>query len=183
MTQYQTAVFGSAFNPPHAGHADVINQALEKFDCVIVVPSFSHAFGKSMAPFELRLDMVNALVKLHSDWLQRVIVSDIEKTIADRKPGNSPIYTYDVLVELEALYQNDPLTFVVGPDNADPQIWAKFYKASEIDKCWGRWEAKERQRVRSTGIRKILKSGGQPRLNECPPEIWTMYRQHIELSK
>ena len=183
MTQYKTAVFGSAFNPPHMGHADVINQALEVFERVILVPSFVHAFGKTMAPFDLRLAMTNVLTKHHTDWLQRVTVSDIEKAIADRKPANSPIYTYDVLVELESLHPNDSLTFAVGPDNANPQTWAKFYNASEIDKRWGHWEAKEQKKIRSTDIREILQSGRQANVNDCPPEIGTMYRQYIELSK
>lgn len=183
MTQLKTAVFGSAFNPPHMGHADVINQALEVFDHVIVVPSFSHAFGKAMAAYSLRLDLVRTLVELHPDWQQRVIVSDIEKTIAKNKPVNEPIYTFDVLNELETRKPFEQLVFVVGPDNAEPETWAKFYRAKEIDERWGRWEVKERVSVRSTGIREIINSGGQPISNDCPPEVVAVYREYIESSK
>ncbi len=175
MTQHKMAVFGSAFNPPHMGHADVINQVLEVFDRVIVVPSFSHAFGKAMAAYSLRLDLVRTLVRLHPDWQQRVIVSDIEETIAEKKADNEPIYTFDVLKELEAQQPFDQLVFVVGPDNAVPEIWTKFYKAREIDERWGRWEAKERKKVRSTVIRRQLKTGGHPKPEECPPAIWQAY--------
>ena len=40
MTKLKIAVFGSAFNPPHMGHADVVTQALAHFDRVILVPNF-----------------------------------------------------------------------------------------------------------------------------------------------
>lgn len=183
MTQYKTAVFGSAFNPPHMGHADVINQVLAVFDSVIVVPSFSHAFGKAMAAYSLRLDMVKTLVGLHPDWQQRVIVSDIEQTIAVKKADNEPIYTFDVLSELEAQQSSGQLIFVVGPDNAAPNTWAKFYKAKEIDKRWGRWEAEERKQIRSTAIRNKLKAGEKPSLEECPPAIWQAYQPHINSFK
>ena len=175
MTQLKTAVFGSAFNPPHMGHADVINQALEVFAHVIVVPSFSHAFGKTMAAYSLRLDLVRTLVELHLDWQQRVIVSDIEEPIAKKKPVNEPIYTFDVLNELETRKPLEQLVFVVGPDNAEPETWAKFYRAKEIDERWGRWEAKERKKIRSTAIRRQLKIGGYPKPEECPPAIWQAY--------
>jgi len=176
MTQYKTAVFGSAFNPPHMGHADVINQALAVFDRVIVVPSYSHAFGKAMAPFAVRLDLVHALVTVHPEWQQRVIVSDIEQTIADNNADDKPVYTFEVLSELAIHQPKDKLVFVVGPDNAVPETWAKFFKAKEIDERWGRWEAKERKQIRSTAIRNRLNAGGKPSVEECPPAIWQVYQ-------
>ncbi len=179
MTQCKTAVFGSAFNPPHMGHADVINQVLAVFDRVIVVPSFTHAFGKTMAAYSLRLNLAQILVSSHPDWQQRVIVSDVEQTIATKKSGNEPVYTFDVLSKLEALRPSDKLVFVVGPDNAAPDTWAKFYKANEIDERWGRWEAQERKKIRSTAIRNKLKAGEKPSLEECPPVIWQAYQPYI----
>jgi nicotinate-nucleotide adenylyltransferase len=183
MIQNKTAVFGSAFNPPHLGHADVIDQALEVFDRVIVVPSYSHAFGKAMAAYSLRLELAETLIGLHPGWQQRVIVSDIEQTIAEKKADKEPIYTFDVLNELEAQLPKSHLVFVVGPDNAALDTWAKFYKAKEIDERWGRWDAKERVCVRSTAIREIINSGGQPKSSDCPPEIVTVYRRYIKPGK
>ncbi|HIB77351.1 MAG TPA: hypothetical protein EYO58_06995 [Flavobacteriales bacterium] len=40
------AVFGSAFNPPHLGHMDVVRQCLSHVDQVLIVPSARHPFGK-----------------------------------------------------------------------------------------------------------------------------------------
>lgn len=179
MIDKTTAVFGSAFNPPHMGHADVVEQALAVFDRVILVPSFAHAFGKTMAPFALRLAMAQAL-KTHSGWGERVWVSDIEQDIAVKKEPSAAIYTFDVLSALEVLEPNHAFTFIVGPDNAEPATWAKFYKAEEIDKRWGRWVAQEQKAIRSTGIRTMINNKQCPPEAHCPSIIAEQYRCFIE---
>ncbi len=171
---HKIAVLGSAFNPPHMGHADVVEQALALFDCVILVPSFAHAFGKKMAPFTLRLAMIESL-KQHVGWDARVVVSDIEQEIAARKDPDTPIYTFDVLEAIEVIKPHSELTFAVGPDNAAAATWAKFYKSEEIDLRWGRWIAKEQKPIRSTAIRALIEQGKYPPTSACPATVAQQY--------
>lgn len=149
------AILGSAFNPPHNGHRDVIQQVINDFDKVILVPSFKHPFGKKMAPFDYRLQLTAALAESCNS--QNVVVSDVERTIDTKKSSNSPIFTFDVLHELEAtLPKGSMLRFVVGPDNA--KIWDTFYKGKEVKNRWGLHTCEERVCVRSTLIRSKLEN-------------------------
>lgn len=178
MNKQKIAVFGSAFNPPHRGHEDVIAQALVVFDHVLVIPNYKHAFGKVMMPFELRLAMAQSLA-VESPTPSRVTVLDVECDIAQRKTAagdSTPIYTYDVLCELEARYPQAQLHFVIGPDNADPIIWRQFYKADEITRRWQLWFAKERIAVRSTLIREGLVNGMLPSLEQCNAKVIDLLR-------
>ena len=170
MLEKTIAVFGSAFNPPHCGHADVILQATAWADHIIVVPSYCHAFGKTMAPFEQRLVLAQALID-SMVWKKDVMVSDIEKTIAASQGEGHPIYTFDVLLALSAIYPDSKIVFVVGPDNASPEIWNTFYRADEILLRWGIWAAQERIHIRSTTIRNKLQQGDMPAPHECPAPV------------
>jgi len=155
------AIFGSAFNPPHFGHLDVIRQCESWADLIILVPSYAHAFGKEMAPFSQRVQMGKILLNelYENKFKKNILVSDIEQSIAKEKnKGNTPIYTFDVLEAFEKLYPCDQLFFVLGPDNARPTVWNKFYKASEIKARWNIWTAKENLAIRSTNIRTYIKN-------------------------
>lgn len=179
----KVAVFGSAFNPPHCGHEDVLLQVAQWADAVVVVPNFSHAFGKQMAEYALRLRLVQALVEgLAPERLAgcSVQVSDIEQRMASKQCEPAPIYTYDVLVELQKLYPNSELTFVVGPDNADPAVWNRFYRAQEILQQFSIWPAEERLSVRSTAIRAGLARGRLPSEKECPQAVIQLLQQTKE---
>jgi nicotinate-nucleotide adenylyltransferase len=166
MKKNQIAVFGSALNPPHRGHEDVIIQILQHTNSVILIPSYKHAFGKQMMPYHFRMKMVEAMIsEMHIG--EKVRVSDIEKRLANSLPTNQPIYTYDVLHAMEQELNNNQLTFVVGPDNADPNTWKKFYKADAIIQRWNIWAAEERINVRSTLIRQKLAQGVTLNNQEC----------------
>ncbi len=170
------AVFGSAFNPPHRGHEDVIQQALGQASSVVVVPSFRHAFGKKMMDFELRLRMVKVMIAdMKAEAL--VGVSNIEQKLAEKRRDDQPIYTYDVMEALEEHYQTDQLVFVIGPDNAKPEIWRAFYKSEEIEQRWNLWVAQERVNIRSTGIREKLAQGIYPSLRDCSPGVIQLLKE------
>ena len=174
----KTGVFGSAFNPPHMGHADVVDQALIHFDRVILVPSFAHAFGKVMAPYPMRLEMTHVLVS-ENNWGKRVEVSNIEASIAANKPLSEPIYTFDTLTMLAAEDPLRDLSVIIGPDNAASDIWQKFYKAQEIDKRWGRWCAVERKQIRSSDIRNAIRAHKHIDHSLCPMSIIKTYTDYI----
>jgi len=170
MKGNQIAVFGSAFNPPHRGHEDVIAQARGWADKVILVPSYSHAFGKKMLPFELRVNMVEKMLEDIGNP-ENIVLSNIEKQIASNKKDGEPIYTFDVLEALEKRYKTNRLTFVVGPDNASPITWQRFYRAQDILARWSIWAAEERVPVRSSKIREKLAKHELPNNKECSPQV------------
>ncbi len=143
------AVMGSAFNPPSLGHKDVIRQALKQCDEVWLVPSFRHAWGKSMAPYEQRCQMVAAFIHDLND--PRIRLCAIEHEIA----GEAPVYSYDLLFALQQRIQpEDTLYLLIGPDNA--AAFDRFHRADEIKKQWPLMVVKERVPVRSTTIRHAI---------------------------
>lgn len=146
------AVFGSAFNPPQRGHFDVISKVSNDYDLVILVPSFAHAFGKVMADYDYRLEILKVFANLFEK--DNVIISDIERELSD---GKEVVYTYDVLKALSQNYKAaSSIEFIIGPDNEEN--WDKFYKAQEIKDQWGYKVYPETVKVRSTIVRELLAS-------------------------
>ena len=146
------AVFGSAFNPPSLGHKSVIER-LGHFDNVLLVPSISHAWGKSMLPYEIRLEMIAAFIADLN--LENVELSTVEKEIYI--PEQS-VTTFSLLNSLQKKNPNADITFIIGPDNL--MNFAKFYKSDEIVQRWGVMACPETLPVRSTDIRNTRLSGG-----------------------
>lgn len=143
------AVMGSAFNPPSLGHQDVIVQALKQCDQVWLVPAFRHAWGKKMAAYQQRCEMVDLFVQDIAD--ARVRLCAFEHDIATDKP----VYSYDLLAALQTRIQaDDQLLLVIGPDNA--ASFDKFHRAAEIQQRWQLLVVKERVSMRSTKIRAAL---------------------------
>lgn len=164
------AVMGSAFNPPSLGHKDVIEQALQYCDQVWLVPAFRHAWGKSMAPYALRCQMVERFVADIAD--PRVSLHAIEHEIADHKP----VYSFDLLEALQAqVSTDDQLYLVIGPDNA--AAFDKFHRADEIRQHWQLLVVKERISVRSTAIRAAL-SQHQSISNMTTPSVAEFLAAH-----
>jgi nicotinate-nucleotide adenylyltransferase len=169
------AVMGSAFNPPSLGHKDVIEQALQYCDQVWLVPAFRHAWGKSMAPYALRCQMVEQFVADIAD--PRVSLHAIEHEIADHKP----VYSFDLLEALQAqVSTDDQLYLVIGPDNA--AAFDKFHRADEIRQHWQLLVMKERISVRSTAIRAAL-SQHQSISNMTTPSVAEFLTGHSVYSE
>lgn len=145
------AIFGSAFNPPTLGHKSVI-QSLNHFDKVLLVPSISHAWGKSMLDYSVRCQLVDMFIDdIGQSNVER---SNIEEQL--HQPGES-VTTFAVLEALENEYPDAELTFVLGPDNFFS--FSKFYKAQEIVERWSILACPEKVKVRSTTIRYSLSQG------------------------
>lgn len=139
------AVFGSAFNPPSLGHKSVI-ESLTHFDQVLLVPSISHAWGKTMLSFQLRCQMVALFIE--DIDLNTVRLSTVEEML--HKPDQS-VTTYAVLDKLQTENPNSDITFILGPDNL--LNFDKFYRASDILMKWSVLACPEKISVRSTDIR------------------------------
>lgn len=154
MNKPHIGVFGSAFDPPTLGHLDVLQQAADHFDRILLVPSARHAFSKKSLPFVTRVELLNVFAETAS-VNTAIEVCDIEARLLERTP-DQPVYTFNLLAALEENYEEAALSFIRGPDNASPEVWSRFYKAREIEQRWPIFTAKERLSVRSSEVRSIL---------------------------
>ncbi|MEG3767394.1 nicotinate-nicotinamide nucleotide adenylyltransferase [Alteromonas sp. 14N.309.X.WAT.G.H12] len=147
------AIFGSAFNPPTRGHLDAVQSVLNhenRFDRVLLIPAYQHAFAKSMIAYPHRVALTDAFVRDIND--SRVQAMSVEHLIAK---DDTPVYTFDVLSYLhDNGYSDDTLSFVMGPDNK--ANWSKFYKADEITRRWNVVVVPENVPVRSTMVRNAV---------------------------
>ena len=170
----KVAVFGSAFNPPTKGHLDAIDFVLNhenSYERVVLIPSFQHAFAKSMIEYDHRVALLDAFV----GDIQRPQVEAlaIEHMIAT---GEKPVYTYDVLNHLQhILFPDAELSFVIGPDNL--ANWNKFYKAEEITNKWDLLAVPERKAIRSTMVREAL-ANGQSVDDWVTPSVASYLKEH-----
>ncbi len=151
----KVAVFGSAFNPPHRGHMDVIDQLKHKFDKVLLIPSAAHAFGKTPLPIETRTEMLDLILADYFPNDAKVEVSLVEFDILKESSEDKPVYSYDLLQKLN---QQTPAEYhlIIGPDNAAAETWSKFYKHKEIEEEFTVTTVEERRKIRSTEIRELL---------------------------
>ncbi len=147
MTE-KIAVFGSAFNPPSLGHLSVLKR-LSHFDQVLLVPSYSHAWGKQMLDFSLRCQMVELFIEEVD--LANLKLCDVEQQLYQL--GDS-VTTHALLTALQALYPQAQLTFVIGPDNL--LNFSKFAHADEILQCWSVLACPQTLDIRSTHIRDAI---------------------------
>jgi nicotinate-nucleotide adenylyltransferase len=119
------AVFGGSFNPPHVGHVLAVSYVLSVLpvDGVIVVPVYRHVFGKDLAPFDARLEMV----RLAMGWIPGVEISDVERDLGGE---SRTLYT------IEALLKKVPgrrLRLVIGSDVLDDlPNWHRFDRIAEL---------------------------------------------------
>jgi nicotinate-nucleotide adenylyltransferase len=158
------AVFGSAFNPPHLGHMDVVRQCLPHVDQVLIVPSAQHPFGKKMAAFDLRLKMLRIILQETFNNPDNIIVSRIENTL--RHSTDKPIYSHTLLCSLlaDALSHGQQAEYrlVLGPDNLEEQQWSRFFRHQDITQQFGVLAVKQRLAVRSTPLRALLQRHNTP---------------------
>lgn len=106
------ALLGGSFDPPHIAHQMAALYLLEgeSFDEVWLLPCFRHAFGKTLAPFEDRLEMCRRLVR---PFGARARVFEIEREL----PGGEGVNrTVDTVAALQARHPGLDFTFVVGSD-------------------------------------------------------------------
>lgn len=117
------AIFGGSFDPPHVGHVLAASWVLatHEIDALVVVPAFSHPFGKDMTPFPHRLRMC----ELAFAGLSRARISDLEARLG----GAS--YTVRTL---EALKRTGAeLHLVVGTDIVDDiPRWKDGHRIPEL---------------------------------------------------
>lgn len=164
-TMYEIALYGGAFNPPHAGHAQVMVQASHQARRVLVAPSFRHPYGKRMADFELRMNWLQAIVAhVQSRCAAEVRVSRIEQQLARDVEG--AIYSYTLLDRLAAGLDipDKQIALVVGEDVQ--ALLPSFYRGAELLQRFSVLCVGEQIGVRSTAMRERLAQG------ESLPSHW-----------
>ena len=120
------AIFGGSFNPPHLAHQMAALGALEidAVDEVWLVPTYRHAFGKTLAPFADRVEMC---LRMAAPLGPRVTVSTVEAEIG----GESR--TLHTLERIAELLPGAELRLLIGADILDETG------------SWYRWEDVERR--------------------------------------
>ncbi|TWC10689.1 MULTISPECIES: adenylyltransferase/cytidyltransferase family protein [unclassified Pseudomonas] len=155
---FELALYGGAFNPPHAGHAQVMIQASFQARRVLVAPSFRHPYGKRMVDYEVRLKWLEAIVErvqplcdaqVHASRVEQVVARDVE----------GPIYSYTLLAHLADSLALDGkrIALAVGQDVAD--LLPTFYRGEELLERFSILCMEETIHVRSTLVRERLALG------------------------
>ncbi len=169
LLYYRVAVFGGSFDPPTLGHESVIDQLYLKFDEILLVPSLAHAFDKKLSDLSVRLELlgffIEKLENKYADFKNKIKVLNIEPELSHLH-ATGHVYTYDVLEKIEAIYQSKmkeqkiagqlELSFVIGPDLANPSIFNRFYRASDILKKWPIVVVEQTLAIRSTYVREYI---------------------------
>lgn len=112
-------VYGGSFNPPHVAHVLLATYALSvgRFDRILVVPVFAHAFDKHLVDFEHRVRMC----ELAFSPLAAIEVCRIEAELP------TPNRTLVTLEALSARYPGAELRLLVGGDvPAEANKWHAF---------------------------------------------------------
>lgn len=117
----RVGILGGSFDPPHAGHLMIAQEARERvgLDAVLFIPAGEQWLkeGQDVAPASHRLAMTHLLIGSTASF----VVSDMEVT----RPG--PTYTVDTLRELrESSPPDTEYYFILGEDSvADFPRWHK----------------------------------------------------------
>lgn len=124
-----------SFDPIHIGHVNMIREALNWVDKVIVVPSGHNPWKKDInpAPFELRVEMIKEAIKPFGD---KVEVSIIESTFEPPYYANKPLNYFSLQ------YGEDQRYIICGSDTADKiPLWKDastdilpFYKILSLER-------------------------------------------------
>ena len=106
----RVAIFGGSFDPPHTGHEQIIQKALQKLDIdvLFVVPTYLNPFKKNFfAPPNLRYKWVKKLLSPY----KKTKVLDYELR------QNRPVPTIETVKYLLNKYDIDKIYLIIGADN------------------------------------------------------------------
>ncbi len=121
----RVAVYGGSFDPPHVAHALAVAYLLVagRFERVVAVPVFSHAFDKALAPFDDRVRMC----ELALGFTPRAEVSRVEERL------EPPSYTLHTVERLAREHPDWRLELVVGSDVlGETHRWHQFSRLVDL---------------------------------------------------
>ncbi len=106
----KVAIFGGSFDPPHIGHEQIIQKALEKLDIdvLFVVPTYLNPFKKKFfAPPHLRYR-----------WVKKLLLPYKKAKLLDYElKQNRPVPTIETVQYIRKRYHPEKIYLIVGADN------------------------------------------------------------------
>ena len=120
------ALFGGSFDPPHLGHASVVENALKSLDIdkLIIMPTFINPFKSGFFADEKR----------RFAWAQRVW-GDLERVeLCDFEiRQNRPVPSIESVLYLKELYKSSKFYLIIGADHLQSlEKWHEFEKLSNL---------------------------------------------------
>jgi nicotinate-nucleotide adenylyltransferase len=122
------ALLGGSFNPPHVAHLMAAYWTLATQDVreVWLLPTYRHAFGKALAPFEDRVRMC----ELAARTVRGVAVCTAEAELADDPLVGKTVRTLEHLV---AKHPATRFALVVGTDILrETEKWYRWDRVREL---------------------------------------------------
>ncbi len=118
----KAAIFGGSFDPPHKGHEQIIQKALQKLDIdtLFIVPTYLNPFKENFfAPPHLRYKWVKKLLRAYKNI--KIIDYEMKK--------NRPVSTIETVEYINKLYHPQKLYLIIGADNLKSlKKWHKYKK-------------------------------------------------------
>lgn len=118
----KVAIFGGSFDPPHIGHEQIIQKALEKLDIdvLFVVPTYLNPFKKKFfAPPHLRYK-----------WVKKLLLPYKKAKVLDYElKQNRPVPTIETVRYIRKHYHPEKIYLIIGADNLP-----SLYKWKDFDK-------------------------------------------------
>lgn len=155
--------YGGSFNPPHISHVLFVTALRAYFPEaeIWISPTYSHAFHKTLMPYEIRLEMLKQAFSALND----VQISTIERDLHE-----STSYTVDVVREILRRFPEKKVYVAVGADIVStlPQ-WHEYDELCRIAEflifpregydCTNTFEMPHLPELSSTEIREACASG------------------------
>jgi len=128
----RVAIFGGSFNPPHLGHQVLCLMVLEtcEIDELWVVPTYSHVFGKDLAPFTQRVECCREMLLPLGP---KTKVLEIEKELALAGQSENGSRMLNTLEALTGRYPDAGCRLVIGADIlAERDKWYRFEEVARL---------------------------------------------------
>ncbi len=122
------AIFGGSFDPPHTGHEEIVNSALNtlNIDKLIVVPNFLNPFKNSSF-----IDAKNRFFLLQKLFKKNKNVEVIDFEISQ----NRSVYTIETVEYLLKSYKCENIYMIIGTDNLEKlHLWHEYKKLNSLVK-------------------------------------------------
>ncbi len=122
----KAAIFGGSFDPPHSGHEQIIQKALENLDIdvLFVVPTYLNPFKKKFF----------APPKLRYKWVKKLLLPYPKARAIDYElKQNRPVPTIETVKYLKKRYNPEQIYLIIGADNL-PTLhqWKAYRKLSRL---------------------------------------------------
>ena len=117
----RVAIFGGSFDPPHIGHEQIIQKALQKLDIEVlfVVPTFLNPFKKKFF----------ADAKKRLEWVEKLLFSHKKaKLLSYEVDQKRSVPTIETVKYIQNKYKTDKIYLIIGADNLKDLTKWKNYK-------------------------------------------------------